>query len=114
MSGSRESSGTGEESSNGVHSCDRCGRPIGEKDIRYIVQIRVFAAPDPPVIDDDEWRRDHEKEMREIIECSKNRTAEDLMNDVYASFDLTLCRFCQKEYIEDPLPRKGRRSRRPD
>lgn len=93
-------------------ACRRCGRPIGEKDVRYVVDVRVFAAPDPLTIDEDDWKRDHEKAMREAIERSSRLTDKQLMNDVYAAFQFDLCHPCQQAYLQNPVPKKKRRFRR--
>jgi len=83
--------------------CDRCGKPIRKKELRYIAKIQVYAAYDPLEITFEDLVRDHTAEIEEILRQCEDMTEDELMRDVYVEFQFDLCRPCQREYVANPL-----------
>lgn len=83
--------------------CDRCGKSIGKKAVRYIAKIQVYAAYDPLEITGKDLRRDHTKDIQKILKQCETMTEEELMSGVYVDFEFNLCRSCQEIYISNPL-----------
>ena len=85
------------------HLCDRCGCPIEEQELRYIVEIQVYAAPSPIKITEDDLK-DPDSALAETLEQCEQRSEQELMDDVHKQFKKDLCRRCQQHYIKDPIP----------
>ena len=83
--------------------CDRCGRAIEKKALRYVAKIQVFAAYDPLEITFEDLTRDHSAEIDALLEQCEGMTEDELMRDVYVEFHFDLCRECQKAYVAEPL-----------
>ena len=87
--------------------CDRCGKTLLlDEDVRYIVQIEVYAAYDPMEITADDLRRDHRAELRTLVRSMERADPGALQDAVHRGFTFDLCPACQREYLRDPLPRK--------
>lgn len=88
-------------------ACDICGKTLLlDEDVRYVVDIRVFAAADPMELTADDLKRDLRRELRELVERMKNMDPEKAQDSVYRRFRFELCPACQKEYLKDPLRRE--------
>jgi len=74
--------------------------------VRYIAKIQVYAAPDPPEISEKDLHRDHTADIERLLKQCENLTEDQLMEDVYVSFEFDLCSACQKSYIQNPLQRE--------
>ena len=86
--------------------CSMCGKTLMlEEDVRYIVRIQVFAAPDPMEITEKDMARDLEMEMKQVIKSAEGKSARELEDEVYREFVFHLCPACQKTYLRHPLPR---------
>ena len=83
--------------------CDRCGHPLGEKDLRYIARFEIFAAYDPLQITFEDMTRDYKAEIRQIIAQTERMTEEELMSDVHVELKYDLCRACQQAFLKNPL-----------
>jgi len=85
--------------------CLRCGCALepGRSDL-YIVRIESYADPTPPSVTSQELQaRDFEKEMAELIEQMKQRSAQEHFDDVYRCMTLHLCGPCYRGWIENPV-----------
>ena len=90
-------------------SCDRCGKGLLiDEEVRYEVGIVVQAAYDPMEIMKEDLERDHEAEMKKILEKLKGMSQEEGMNQVHKTFRFDLCPPCQKKYLEEPIPGRDR------
>jgi len=87
-----------------THLCDRCGQPLAKGQLRYTVKIQVFAAYDELEVSGKDLLKDHKQEILALIERTKGMTEEELMREVYVELKFDLCRDCQREYLEQPLP----------
>ena len=86
-------------------TCDRCGTAMAEGDLRYVAKIQVFAANDPLKITFEDLRRDHTRDVEQLLKQCEGMTEEELMRDVYVDFQFDLCRACQKAYVTAPMPK---------
>jgi len=87
-------------------TCDLCGKTLLlEEDVRYVVNLEVFAAYDPMEITEEDLRKDLRRELRELAKRMEGLDAEKAQDEVYRRFRFHLCPACQREYIRDPLRR---------
>ena len=84
--------------------CDRCGRPIGEGEVRYVAHIRVHAAADPLEISFADLMTDHRAEIDALLRQCEALTEDELMRDVYVEMQFDLCRACQRAFLANPMP----------
>ena len=83
-------------------SCDRCGKGLLiEEDVRYEVGIVVKAAYDPMEMTPEDLARDHQAEMKRLLEQMKDLSAEEAQDQVYRTFKYDLCPPCQKKYLAE-------------
>lgn len=86
-------------------TCDGCGkRLLVQEDVRYEVRIEVRAAYDPLEVTAEDIARDHEAEIRRLLEQMKDMGEDEAMDQVYRRFRFDLCPPCQREYLRNPLP----------
>ena len=91
-------------------TCDLCGKTLLlDEDVRYNVNIEVFAAYDPMELTAADMKKDYRKELRDLVRRMKKMDPEKVQDGVYRRFTFQLCPSCQKEYLKDPLMRKARR-----
>lgn len=91
-------------------TCDVCGKTLLlDEEVRYIVNIEVFAAYDPMEITDADLKRDLEKELRDLVKRMETMDPEKAQDSVYRRFRFHLCPACQKEYLRQ-LSEGGLRS----
>lgn len=88
-------------------TCDRCGQPILEGELRYLAKIQVSAAYDPLQISFEDLLKDHRHDMERLLKVCEGMTEKELMQDVYVDFQFDLCRPCQKAFISNPLPKSS-------
>ncbi len=86
-----------------THICDRCGRPMEERELRYVARIEVYAAANPLQISAEELLVDTRQQMDELVEQCRALSEEELMRDVHVAFKFDLCRRCQRAYLNNPL-----------
>ena len=85
-------------------SCDMCGKTLLlDEEVRYIVNVEVFAAYDPLELTEEDMQRDYRKELRELVARMDKMDAEKAQDSVYRRFRFDLCMACQKKYLKDPL-----------
>ena len=89
----------------GHRFCDRS--LLVHDDVRYEVEISVKAAYDPMELDLDRLQRaDLSAELARLLTAIEGRTADELEAEVYKRFQFDLCLRCQREYLQDPRPRR--------
>jgi hypothetical protein len=87
--------------------CDRCQTSIPPH-AHYIVRIDVFADPSmPELCADDLEEMDFDETFRKLIEQMKHMSEQELQDQVHRRFEFTLCPKCQREYLGNPLGRRG-------
>jgi hypothetical protein len=85
-------------------SCDLCGGDLLGRDLRYIVEIKVYAAYDPLEITRSDFNRDLRGEMRDLLKKISTAEPESLEEEVYAEMKFDLCPTCRRKYMAEPLP----------
>jgi len=89
-------------------TCDRCGKTLLlEENVRYKVKIEVYAAYDPMEISADDLAKDHQAEIRRLLERMNDLSAEEAQDSVYREMEFDLCPCCQREYLRNPLGMDG-------
>jgi hypothetical protein len=98
-------------------TCDRCGKPllVGEA-VRYEARIQVYAAYDPLELTADDLARDHQAEIRALLDRMRDMDPQELEDSVFKEFRLDLCMACQRRFLRDPLGRDalGGQAAKPD
>ena len=87
-------------------SCDRCDRTLlVHEDVRYIVELKVYAAYDVLELTQEDLARDHKSEIARLIAEIEKRDPESLMDEVAREMKLDLCPACQRIFLKNPLGR---------
>jgi hypothetical protein len=86
--------------------CDRCGRTLlVEHEVRYVAEVKVYAAYDPMEVTREDLQRAGDPEVWDrLLEQVRARSAEELEDEVCKLFRFDLCPPCQKVYLQTPLP----------
>ncbi len=86
--------------------CDRCGRALlVDHDVRYVAEIKVYAAYDPLEITRQDLENAGDPAVWErLFEELRNRSAEELEAEVFKRFAFDLCPPCQRVFLASPLP----------
>jgi hypothetical protein len=84
-------------------SCDGCGVLLKKHGLRYTVKIDVRAAYDELEIGLADLVRDHDQEIRELIDQLSGKDPREVEETVYKLITLDLCPRCQRAFIRDPL-----------
>ena len=87
-----------------THAYDRCGRPLGKDETRFIAKIQVYAETGPIEITEEDLAEDQTKAIESASERAESMSEEEMMKDVFVEMKFDLCRPCQREYLESPLP----------
>jgi len=77
--------------------CDACGQKLSTTDVRYILKIELYAAPEI-VITEEDLKKDHSKEIERLIEQLKDVDAKKLEEEVYVNYQLHLCKKCRDTF----------------
>lgn len=89
-------------------SCDGCSRTLlVDESVRYVLDIRIYAAYDPMEITRADLGKDRAGEIQALVEACKKMTPEELEDQVYKELRFHLCPPCQKRYIRDPLGKEA-------
>jgi len=81
--------------------CHRCGAALtpGAGDF-YVVRIEAFADPTPGTMDSQ--GRDLRAEIEQLIEQMRDKSEQELLDDVHRRLTIHLCRPCYLAWIENP------------
>ena len=86
-------------------TCSMCDKTLMlDEDVRYVVQIKVFAAADPMEISPEDLRKDLRAELLRLVREAEKLSGEELEAQVHKEFKFHLCPRCQREYLKNPLP----------
>jgi len=88
--------------------CHRCFAELtpGRSEL-YVVRIEAFADPSPPVITDEDLKRDLKQEIQRLMDSLRTISAQEAMDQVYRRVTLVLCNACYRTWIEDPTATSG-------
>ncbi|MFH1725219.1 MAG: hypothetical protein ABII00_11450 [Elusimicrobiota bacterium] len=87
-------------------ACARCEKPIepGRGNF-YVIRIDAVSDPTPPVITEEELSRDVGKEVERLTALMRDKSDQELVDQVYRRLFLCLCAACYGRWIEDPAGR---------
>ena len=90
-------------------NCDRCGADLLAAEVRYVAEMKVWAAYDVMEIGS---RRgldeiDYRAEYRRALAAAAQQSDEEAANSVYWSRRYDLCAECRKLLQADPLGKNG-------
>lgn len=85
------------------YRCDGCGKGLKKHELRYTVKIDVRAAYDELEIGLADLVKDHDAEIRALLEQLSHRDPKEVEETVYKLIRLDLCPSCQKAFIRSPL-----------
>jgi hypothetical protein len=84
--------------------CDACGATLlADSDVRYVLEIRGYAAYDPMELGPGALAADHRGEMERLIRAMESMDPTELEDDIHKEFRVDLCPRCWKVYRRDPL-----------
>ncbi len=87
-------------------SCDRCGKSLlVDEDVRYLFELRLVAAYDPPEMTRKDMEADFQAEMRRLLKAMEGRDAGSLEEEVAAIRRFDLCPPCRAVILANPLQR---------
>jgi len=90
------------------YRCDSCGVDLDRDGSgHFIVKIEAFAAAGKLEFTREELARDHETEIRELIDNLANRSPDEIEDTVYRSFRYDLCTACHRRFIRSPIAGAG-------
>lgn len=81
--------------------CDKCGRALMPGELKYKLDIRLWADFDgylPPGVER-ESQESLKKLLREMVEMDQKL----LEDDVYKRMEFTLCKICRDHFFANPL-----------
>ncbi len=85
-------------------TCDRCGKALlADETVRYVVEMKVYAAYDPLELTAEDLAKDHRAEIERLARLIETRDPEELEDEVARVLKLDLCPPCQKRFLKDPL-----------
>ena len=74
--------------------CDACSRHLHKPEDRYVLEVKLYAAPEVKITKED-LDRDINKQMQGLIEKTKYMDKQQLQEDVYVYYKLNLCTHCR-------------------
>ena len=85
-------------------TCDACGEALlADSDVRYVLDVRGYAAYDPMELTLDDLAADHRAEMERLLRAMEGVDPAELEADVHKEFRFDLCPPCWKRFRLDPL-----------
>ncbi len=86
------------------YRCDSCGTDLDrDGSNHFMVKIEAFAAAGKLEFTREELARDHEAEIRELMDNLANRSPDEIEDTVYRSFRYDLCTTCHRRFIRSPI-----------
>ncbi len=86
------------------YTCDMCGRPLSTDEVRYVVDMQLYAVTSPQpgeiVVDPD---TDHLGDLDDLMHQADD--VPDLTDDRTHALRLDLCACCRVQFLKDPLGR---------
>ena len=83
--------------------CDRCSVELhlGRGDF-YVVKIEAVADPAPPEFTEEDLRRDHRREIEQLLAQVEKMSEREAMDQVFRRLTIFLCNRCYQNLIENP------------
>ncbi|MBN1489613.1 MAG: hypothetical protein JXA69_06810 [Phycisphaerae bacterium] len=86
------------------YRCDKCGKDLGPGSDHFVVRIEAFAAASPLEITAEDVEKDHQAEIRQLVEQLSHTPLDEVEDQVFRAFRFDLCGPCHREYLRNPLP----------
>jgi hypothetical protein len=81
-------------------TCDRCGKALlVAESVRYVAEVKVYAAYDPLELTAADLAEDHRAEIARLVEEIGRRDPSDLEDEVARAQKLDLCPPCRKAFL---------------
>ena len=77
------------------YRCDNCGVEMDEQDLRYILKVQLYAAPNEIRITAEDLQKDTQAELERLVERMKTMDPKKLEEEVYVDYQLDLCPKCR-------------------
>ena len=77
--------------------CDSCSKQLPRHQDRYIVEIKLYAAPEVEITEED-FKTDIRKQIQQLIEEAKDMDKKKLEQEVNVCYKLNLCKRCRDTY----------------
>jgi len=91
-----------------IGRCQNCGRTIPKGETLFEIRIDIYAKGGPIDIDPEDLKKDHIREMKELIKRMENMDIDELTDEVWESYRFDLCKTCRKEFHKKlKLRKKG-------
>jgi len=84
--------------------CDGCGEPLLlDSDVRYILDVRGYAAYDVLEITREDLEKDLSAEVDRLTRALDDVDAREAEDSIHREFRFDLCPACWKRFVKDPL-----------
>ena len=81
-----------------ARTCQTCKDLIPAYTTAFTLQLRMFAEAGPLDITPDDLAEDHQRRMEELAKEMEEASPQELMDEVFESYTLTICGKCRKEF----------------
>lgn len=85
--------------------CYSCGSKISDGELRYILDMKLYAAPET-VITKEDLKKDFYEEMEKLAWETKNMSEEEILAQVYIAYKLNLCKKCRDIFVKRVINRE--------
>ena len=83
-------------------SCDRCRKSLlVDEPVRYVAEVKVFAAYDVMELTAEDLAEDHRAEILRLVKEIEGRDARSLEDEVARVLKFDLCPACQRDFLRD-------------
>jgi len=79
------------------YTCDSCSRSLPRPQDRYILEIKLYAAPEIQITEED-LKKDIQSQMRQLIKQTRDMDKKKLEEEVFVSYKLNLCKRCRDTF----------------
>lgn len=76
------------------YKCDSCSKQLPRPQDRYVLEVKLYAAPEVEFTEED-FKRNLREEMQQLIEETKDMDRKKLEEEVYVYYKLILCKKCR-------------------
>lgn len=83
-----------------ARTCQTCKGLIPAYAPAFTLRVQMFAEAGPVEITPDDLAEDHERRLKELYEQAENADPQELMDEVFESYTLTICPRCRNEFHE--------------
>ena len=90
-------------------ACAVCGKMLPHPQERFVVDLRGYAWPEIPDVDEEAIEKDLEAEMAATLERLKHAGLEEMQEleaEAFFECSFVLCRECYRRYTAHPVPEK--------